>query len=117
MTPDGLKISLVAGNHGRADATRGQRDQHIEGQFPKLVPLAVLASPHDIQQLAGMYPMLFSGRNNLAPIHQICHEPTFKPRPCATNQLMQHDSRAANHVWSLEKTKGKAASSEVIDID
>ena len=117
MAADGLKISFVAGNHGRADAARGQRDQHVEGQFPKLVSLVVLPSPHDIQQLAGVDPMPFSGRDNLAPIHQIHHEPKFKPRPRATKQLMQHDSRAANHVGSLEKTKGEAPSSEVIDID
>ena len=98
MAADGLKISFVAGNHGRADTTCGQRDQHIEGQFAKLVPFVVLTSPHNIQQLAGMDPMLFSGRDNLAPIHQIHHEPTFKPRPRATQQLMQHDSRTANHV-------------------
>ena len=117
MAADGLKISFVAGNHGRADAARSQGDQHVEGQFAKLVPLVVLTSSHNIQQLAGMDPMLFSGRDNLASIHQIHHEPTFKPRPRATTQLMQHDSRAANHVGSLEKTEAKVASSEVIDID
>jgi hypothetical protein len=117
MAADGLKISFVTGNHGRADATCGQRDQHVEGQFAKLVPLIVLTSPHDIQQLAGVHPMRFSGRDNRAPIHQIHHEPTFKPRPRATTQLMQHYSRAANHVGSLEKTKGEATSSEDLDID
>ena len=117
MTSDGLKISFVAGNHGRADAAGGQGNQHIEGQFPKLVSLVVLPSPHDIQQLAGVNPMPFSGRDNLAPIHQIHHEPKFKPRPHATKQLMQYYSRAANHIGSLEKTKGEATSSEVLDID
>ena len=117
MTPDSLKICFVASNQRRADAARGQRDQHIESQFAKLVPLVVLMTPHDIQQLAGMDPMRFSGRDNPAPIHQIRHEPTFKPRPRATKQLMQHDSRAANHVGSLEKMKGEATSSEVLDID
>ena len=117
MAADGLKISFVAGNHRCADAARSQRDQHIEGQFAKLVPLVVLTTPHDIQQLAGVDPMRFSGRDNPAPIHQIHHEPTFEPRPRATKQLMQHDSRAANHVGSLEKMKGVATSSEVLDID
>ena len=117
MASDGLKISFVAGNHGRADAARGQRDQHVEGQLPKLVPLVVLPFPHNIQQLAGVDPMRFSGCDNPAPIHQIRHEPTFKPRPCATQQLMQYDSRAANHAGSLKKTKGEATSSEVLDID
>ena len=117
MAADGLKISFVAGNHGRADATRGQRDQHIEGQFTKLVRLVVLTSPHGVQHFAGMDPMRFSGRDNPAPIHQIHHEPTFKPRPCATQQLMQHYSRAANHVGSLEKPKSEATGSEVVDID
>lgn len=117
MTPDSLKVCFVAGNQRRADAARSQGNQDIEGQFPKLVYLIVLTSPHDIQQLAGMHPMRFSGRDNLASIHQIHHEPTFKPRPRATKQLMQHDSRAANHVGSLKKTKGEATSSEVIDID
>ena len=117
MTPDSLKICFVASNQRRADAARGQRDQHVEGQFPKLVRIVVLTFPHDIQQLAGMDPMRFSGRGHLTSIHQIQHESTFKPRPRATQQLMQHDSRAANHVGSLEKSKGEAASSEVIDID
>ena len=117
MTTDSLKVCFVAGNHGRANATRGQRDQHIEGQFPKLVPLVVLMTPHDIQQLACVDPMRFSGSDNPAPIHQIHYEPPFKPRPRATQQLMQHDSRAANHVGRLEKMKGEATSSEVIDID
>ena len=117
MTPDSLKVCVVAGNQRRADAPRSQGDQHIEGQFPKLVYLVVLTSPHDIQQLAGVDPMRFSGRDNPAPIHQIHHEPTFKPRPRATKQLMRHHTRAANHVGSLEKTKGEATSSEVIDID
>ena len=117
MTTDSLKVCFVAGNHGRANATRGQRDQHIEGQFPKLVPLVVLMTPHDIQQLACVDPMRFSGSDNPAPIHQIHHELKFEPRPRATQQLVQHDSRAANHVGSLEKMKGEAASSEVLDID
>ena len=117
MATDGLKISFVAGHHGCADAARGQSDQYIEGQFPKLVSLVVLPSLHDVQQLAGVDPMPFSGRDNLAPIHQIHHEPKFKSRPHATKQLMQHYSRAANHVGSLEKTKGEATSSEVLDID
>ena len=117
MAVDGLKISFVAGNDRCADAARSQRDQHIEGQFAKLVPFVVLTSPHDIQQLAGVHPMRFCGRDNLAPIHQIHHEPKFQPRPRATKQLMQHDSRAANHVGSLEKMKGEATSSEVLDID
>jgi len=117
MAADGLKISFVASDHCCADAARGQRDQQVEGQFPKLVYLVVLTSPHDIQQLAGVDPMRFSGRDNPAPIHQIRHEPTFKPRPRATQQLMQHDSRAANHVRSLEKTKGEATSSKIVDID
>ena len=117
MAADSLKVCFVAGNHGRANAACGQSDQYIEGQFPKLVSLVVLPSPHDIQQLAGVDPMPFSGRDNLAPIHQIHHEPKFKSRPHSTKQLMQHYSRAANHVGSLEKTKGKATSSEVLDID
>jgi len=117
MTPDSLKVSFIAGNHGRADAARSQGNQHVEGKFPKLVYLVVLTSPHDIQQLAGVDPMRFSGRDNPAPIHQIHHEPKFKPRPRATKQLMQHYSRAANHVGSLEKTKGEATSSEIVDID
>src|SRR6267143_3054279 len=117
MAADGLKISFVTGNHGRADAAGGQDDQYIESQFPKLVSLVVLPSPHDIQQLAGVDPMPFSGRDNLAPIHQIYHEPKFKPRPHVTKQLMQHYSRAANYVGSLEKTKGEATGSEVLDID
>ena len=117
MAADGLKISLITGDERRADAARGQGDQHIESQFPKLVYLVVLTPPHDIQQLTGLDPMRFRGRDNLTPIHQTHHEPAFKPRPCATQQLMQHDSRAANHVRSLEKLKGEAASSEVIDID
>ena len=117
MAADGLKICFVARNHGCADAARSQRDQHIEGKLTKLVPLVVLMTPHDIQQLAGMDPMRFSGRDNPAPIHQIHYEPPFKPRPRATQQLMQHDSRAANHVGRLEKMKGEATSSEVIDID
>ena len=117
MAADGLKISLITGDKRCADAARSQGNQYIEGQFPKLVYLVVLTSPHDIQQLAGVDPMGFSGRDNPAPIHQIRHEPTFKPRPRATNQLMHHYSRAANHVGSLEKTKGEATSSEVIDID
>jgi hypothetical protein len=117
MTPDSLKISFVAGNQRRADAARCQRDQHIEGKLTKLVPLVVLTTPHDIQQLAGVDPMRFSGRDNPAPIHQIHHEPKFEPRPCAAKQFMQNHSRAANHVGSLEKMKGEAASSEVLDID
>ena len=117
MTADGLKISLITGDKRRADAARSQGNQDVEGQFPKLVYLVVLTSPHNIQQLAGVDPMRFSGRDNLAPIHQIRYEPTFKPRPRATTQLMQHDSRAANHVGSLEKMKGEATSSEVLDID
>ena len=117
MTPDSLKVCFVTGNQRCADAARSQCDQHIEGKLTKLVPLVVLTTPHDIQQLAGVDPMRFSGCDNPAPIHQIHHEPTFKPRPRATNQLMQHDSRAANHVGSLEKTKGKAASTEIVDID
>ena len=117
MTPDSLKVCLITGDERRADAARSQGNQHVEGQFTKLVCLVVLTSPHDIQQLAGVDPMRFSGRDNPAPIHQIRHEPTFKPRPCATQQLMQHDSRAANHVGSLEKMKGEATSSEVLDID
>ena len=117
MAADDLKVRCVAGNDRGADAARSQGNQHVEGQFPKLVPLVVLTSPHNIQQLAGVDPMPFSGRDNLAPIHQIHHEPTFKPRPRATKQLMQHYSRAANHVGSLEKTKGEATSSEVLDID
>ena len=44
MAADGLKISFVAGNHGRTDTARGQRDQHVECQFAKLVPLVVLTS-------------------------------------------------------------------------
>ena len=117
MAVDGLKISFVAGNDRCADAARSQCDQHIEGKLAKLVPLVVLTTPHDIQQLAGVDPMRFSGRDNPAPIHQIRHKPTFKPRPRATQQLMQHDSRAANHVGSLEKTKGEATSSKIVDID
>ena len=117
MTSDSLKVCFVASNQRCTDAARGQSNQYIEGQFPKLVSLVVLPSPHDIQQLAGVYPMPFSGRDNLAPIHQIHHEPKFKPRPHATKQLMQHYSRAANHIGSLEKTKGEATSSEVLDID
>jgi hypothetical protein len=117
MAADGLKISFVTGNARRTDAARSQGNQHIEGQFPKLVYLVVLTSPHGIQQLAGVDPMRFSGRDNLAPIHQIHHVPTFKPRPRATKQLMHHYSRAANHVWSLEKTNGEAAGSEIVDID
>jgi len=117
MATDGLKIRFVAGDQRCADAARGQGDQYIEGQFPKLVPLVVLPSPHNIQQLAGVDPMPFSGSNNLAPIYQIHHEPKFKPRPHATKQLMQYYSRAANHIGSLEKTKGKATGSEVLDID
>jgi len=117
MTPDSLKVCFVAGNQRRADTARSQGNQHIEGQFPKLVYLVVLTSPHGIQQLAGVDPMRFSGRDNLAPIHQIHHEPTFKPRPRATKQLMYHYSRAANHIGSLEKTKSEATSSEIVDID
>jgi hypothetical protein len=117
MTPDSLKICFIIGYERRADAAGGQRDQYIESQFPKLVCLVVLPSPHDIQQLAGVDPMRFSGRDHLTSIHQIRHESTFKPRPRATKQLMYHYSRAANHVGSLEKSKGKATSSEVIDID
>ena len=117
MTPDSLKVCFITGNERCADATRSQGDQHVEGQFPKLVCPVVLTSPHDIQQLAGVDPMRFSGRDNMAPIHQIHHEPTFKTRPRATKQLMRHHSRAANHVGSLEKTTGEATSSEVIDID
>ena len=117
MTPDSLKICLITGDKRRADAARSQGNQDVEGQFPNLVPLVVLPTPHDIQQLAGMDPMRFSGRDNPAPIHQFHHEPKFEPRPRATKQLMQHDSRAANHVRSLEKMKGEATSSEVLDID
>ena len=117
IAADSLKICFVAGNQRCADAARSQRDQNIESQFPKFVRLVVLPSPHDIQQLAGVDPMSFSGRDNPAPIHQIRHEPTFKPRPRATQQLMQHDSRAANHIGSLEKTKGEATSSKIVDID
>ena len=117
MTPDSLKISFVAGNQRRADAARSQRDQHIEGKLTKLVPLVVLTTPHDIQQLAGVDPMRFSGRDNPAPIHQIHHETKFEPRPCTAKQFMQNHSRAANHVGSLEKMKGEATSSEVLDID
>ena len=117
MTPDSLKVCFVTGNDRCADATCGQSNHYIEGQFPKLVYLVVLMSPHDIQQLTGVHPMRFSGGDNPAPIHQIRHEPTFKPRPRATKQLMQHYSRAANHVGSLEKTKGEATSSKIVDID
>ena len=73
MTPDGLKISFVTGNDRRADAARSQGNQDVEGKFPKLVYLVVLTSPHDIQQLAGVDPMRFSGGDNPAPIHQIRH--------------------------------------------
>jgi hypothetical protein len=117
MAVDGFKISFITGNDRCADAARSQGNQHIEGKLAKLVPLVVLTTPHDIQQLAGVDPMRFSGRDNPAPIHQIHHEPKFEPRPRATKQLMQHDSRAANHVGSLEKMKGEATSSEVLDID
>ena len=117
MTPDSLKISFVASNQRRADAARGQGNQDVEGQLPKLVPLVVLMTPHDIQQLACVDPMRFSGSDNPAPIHQIHHELKFEPRPRATQQLVQHDSRAANYVGSLEKAKGEATSSEVLDID
>ena len=117
MTPDSLKVCFVAGNQRCTDAVRSQSDQYIEGQFPKLVPLVVLMTPHDIQQLACVDPMRFSGSDNPAPIHQIHHELKFEPRPRATQQLVQHDSRAANHVGSLEKRKGEATSSEVLDID
>jgi hypothetical protein len=117
MTPDSLKICFVASNQRRADAAGSHGNQHIEGKLTKLAPLVVLTTPHDIQQLAGVHPMRFSGRDNPAPIHQIHHEPKFEPRPRATKQLMQHDSRAANHVGSLEKRKGEATSSEVLDID
>lgn len=117
MATDSLKVCFVAGDQRCTDATRSEGDQYIEGQFPKLVSLVVLPSPHNIQQLAGVDPMPFSGSNNLAAIHQIHHEPKFKPRPHATKQLMQHHSRAANHIGSLEKTKGEATSSEVLDID
>lgn len=117
MTPDGLKISLITGDKRCADAARGQGNQDVEGQFPKLVPLVVLMTPHDIQQLAGMNPLRFSGRDDLAPMRQIRHEPTFKPWPRATNQLMQHHSRAANHVGSLKKAKGEATGSKIVDID
>ena len=117
MAADGLKICFVASNQRCADAARGQCDQDIESQFPKFVRLVVLTSPHDIQQLAGVDPMHFSGRDRLTSIHQIHHESTFKPRPRATKQLMQHDSRAANHIGSLEKTKGESTSSKIVDID
>jgi hypothetical protein len=117
MAMDSLKVCFVARNHCCADAARGQSDQHIEGQFTKLVSLVVLTSPHGIQHFTGVDPMRFSGRDYPAPIHQIHHELKFEPRPRATQQLVQHDSRAANYVGSLEKAKGEATGSEVLDID
>ena len=117
MAPDSLEIGFVTGYERRADAARGQGNQDIEGQLPKLVCLVMPTSLHDIQQLAGMDPMCFSGRDHLTSMHQIHHESTFKPRPRATQQLMHHNSRAANHVGRLKKTKGETTSSEVIDID
>jgi hypothetical protein len=117
MTPDSLKICFVTGYERRANAARSQGNQYVKGQFSKLVRLVVLTSPHNIQQLAGVDPMRFSGRDYLTSIHQIHHESAFKPWPRATRQLMHDYSRAANHVGRLKKTKGETTSSEVIDID
>jgi len=117
MTSDSLKICFITGYERRANAARSQGNQHVKGQFPKLVRLVVLTSPHDIQQLAGVDPMCFSGRDHLTSIHQIHHESTFKPWPSTTKQLMCDYSRAANHIGRLKKTKGETTRSEVIDIN
>ena len=117
MAADGLKISLITGDERRADAARSQGNQHIEGKFTHFGGVIMLAFPHITQNVGSRHPVGLSRRDHLAALSQVRHKSTFKPRPRATQQLMQHDSRAANHVGSLEKTEAKVASSEVIDID
>jgi hypothetical protein len=117
MAADGLKISLITGDKRCTDAARGQRDQDIERKLANFCGVIMLTFPHITQNVGSRHPVGLRRSEHLAALSQVHHKSTFKPRPCATKQLMHHDSRAANHVGSLEKMKGKPTSSEVIDID
>ena len=117
MAADGLKISLITGDERCADAARGQCDQDIETKLANFGGVIMLAFPHITQNAGSRHPVGLRRGDHLAALSQVRHKSTFNSRPGATKQLMQHDSRTANHVGSLKKTEGQMASSEVIDID
>ena len=117
MPSDGLKISFVTGNDRCADATRGEGDQDIKGQISQFISLIVFALSHGIQKVRCMDPLRLRRRQDLAPIHEIDHEPSLDPRPGATKQFMDHDRRAPDDKWRSEDLRSEMGGSKVFDVD
>ena len=117
MTPDSLKISLITGDERRADAARGQSDQDIESKLANFDGVIMIASPHTVQNIGSRHPVGLRRSDHLAALDQVRHKPTFNSRPGASQKFMQYHGGTTEYEGSLEKMKGEAASSEVLDID
>ena len=117
MTPDSLKISLITGDERRADAARGQSDQDIESKLANFDGVIMIASPHTVQNIGSRHPVGLRRSDHLAALDQVRHKPTFNSRPGASQKFMQYHGGTTEYEGSLEKMKGEATSSEVLDID
>jgi hypothetical protein len=117
MAADELKVCFVTGDHCGTDAAGREGDQDVERQCPDLIGFNVLTLPYDTQDLSCLYPMRFRWRQDSTPIQEMSHELSLESWSSPAQKLMQHHRRAANHVGSLEQTKGESTSSEVLDID
>lgn len=117
MTPDGLKICFVAGDDRCADATCGESDQDIERQISQFIGLIVFALSHGTQKVRCMDPLRLRRRQDLAPIHEIDHEPSLDSRPGATKQFMHHDRGAPDDKWRSEDLGRETGGPKVFDVD
>jgi hypothetical protein len=64
VTADRSKVSLVAGDQGRPDATRRERDQDVEGQLADLAEVIALTESHSLADLGGVDPVPLSRRDD-----------------------------------------------------
>jgi hypothetical protein len=117
MTPNSPKVVLIAGDHSGSNAARRQSDQDIERHFPEFVDVIMLTLPDAAQQLAGLYPMRLSRRDDPATVYQLSDKSKLDARSCAAQKLVNHDGRTPNDVGRVEQLKREAPGTEILDID
>jgi len=91
VATDGLKIGVVAGDDGGADASGGKRDQYVKGQLTQFFPVKVFPLSDNLEQLAGVQPVMRGWCQNLTPPGKITDESLFDVTDGSAGQFVQND--------------------------